>query len=151
MTQPPDLESDPHALHVCKRPMPVEVRFAFADGICQTLEGPVRYRRGDAILTGSHGERWPVQRDRFFDSYEPLPPTDAAKNGTYRKRPALVLALRLDCDLAVPVGWANDPLQAHPGDWLLRYTDGSHGVVNDAIFRETYQPAEGETRWPPRK
>jgi len=148
MSQPPDLTGDPRALRVRKRPMQVAVHLASADGVCQTLEGPVRYRSGDAILTGSRGEQWPVKRDSFLDSYEPVPPTAPATNGIYRKRPAPVLALRLDCALAVPVGLANDPLQARPGDWLLHYADGSHGVVNDAIFRETYQPADNETRWP---
>lgn len=149
MTAMPDLTTDPRALHVCKRPLPVQVFFAPADGVCQTLEGLVRYRRGDAVLTGTRGERWPVARDSFLSSYEPVPPTVSAHDGAYRKLPSRVLARRLDHPLAVPVGWQGDPLQARPGDWLLRYGDGDHGVVDDSIFRETYEPAPGETRWPP--
>ena len=148
MSEPPDLTADPRALYVRKRPLPVRVVFASVDGVCETLEGPVQYRRCDAILTGSRGEHWPVSRDSFLGSYEPLPPTSAGQDGSYRKRPLTVLALRLDRAMAVPVGWQNDPLQAHPGDWLLRYADGSHGVVNDAIFRDTYEPTEQERRWP---
>lgn len=145
----PDLASDPRTLHVCKRPLAVPVRFAPADGVCRTLEGPVGYRRGDAILTGAHGEHWPIARDSFLESYEPVLPTRSGQDGSYRKRSAPVLALRLDHPFVVPVGWQSDPLHGKPGDWVLRYTDGSHGVVNDAIFRETYEPAAQETRWPP--
>lgn len=145
----PDLAADSRTLVVRKRPLPVQVAFAPTDGVCETLEGPVRYRRRDAILTGSRGENWPVANDTFLDSYEVVAPTVPGHDGTYRKRPVRVLALRLDRALAVPVGWQDDPLQGHPGDWLLRYADGSHGVVDDAIFRETYEPAEQERRWPP--
>ena len=145
----PDLQTDPAVLQVRKRPVPVQVAFAVNDGVCETLEGAVRYRRGDAVLTGTRGEQWPVGRDSFLDSYAPVPPTAAGQDGTYRKLPVTVLALRVDSACDVPVGWQNDPLHARPGDWLLRYADGSYGVVNDAIFRETYEPAEQEQRWPP--
>lgn len=145
----PDLAADPRALHVRKRPLPVQVAFAPAGGVCMTLEGPVHYRRGDAILTGMRGESWPVSRDGFLGSYEPIPPTASGQDGVYRKLPAPALALRLAGALSVPVGWQHNPLQARRGDWLLRYADGSHGVVDDAIFRETYEPGEQEHRWPP--
>jgi hypothetical protein len=145
----PDIKADPRALRVRKRPEPLEVCFATADGVCETLEGPVRYRAGDAILTGIQGERWPVKRDLFLASYEPVPPTVAEDDGIYRKIPSEALALRLDRSVLVPVGWQDEPLQGRPGDWLLRYADGSNGVVQDEIFRGSYQPAEADTRWPP--
>ena len=47
------------------------------------------------------------------------------------------------------VGWQTDLLHGRVGDWLLRYEDGNSGVVRDDIFRATYAPAPGETRWPP--
>ncbi len=59
------------------------------------------------------------------------------------------MALRLDHAMAVLVGWQNDPLQGRPGDWLLRYEDGSHSVVRDEILRATYDPAPDEKPWPP--
>jgi hypothetical protein len=149
MTPLPDLTADPDALHVRKRPDPVRVDFAAADGVCQTLEGPVRYRQGDAILTGTRGEHWPVQRDLFLAGYTPDPPAQPGSDGFYRKQPSLVLALRLTQPMDVPVGWQDDPLSGRPGDWLLRYADASHSVVQDDIFRDTYEPADGETRWLP--
>ena len=149
MSMVPDLAGNPRALRVRKRPIPVRVAFAAADGVCETMEGPVHYRRGDAVLTGSRGESWPVARGSFLDSYEPVAGGVAGKDGCYRKLPVPVLALRLERSMAVPVGWQNDPLHARPGDWLLHYADGSYGVVNDAIFRETYEPAEPHQAWPP--
>jgi len=145
----PNLIADPRALRVCKRPIPVRVEFARADGVCETLEGPVRYRASDAILTGVKGERWPVRRDLFLSSYEPVSHTRAGENGRYRKAPSVAYALRLDDPRDVPVNWQNDPLHGRPGDWLLHYADGAYGVIQDSIFRESYAPAPGEARWPP--
>jgi hypothetical protein len=149
MSALPDMKADLRVLRVCKRPDPLQVVFATTDGVCETLEGPVRYRAGDAILTGLQGERWPIKRDLFLASYEPVLPTMAEDDGIYRKLPSEALALRLDRAVSVPVGWQDDPLEGRPGDWLLRYADGSYGVVQDEIFRKSYQQAEGETRWPP--
>jgi len=125
----------------------VPVAFAPADGVCQTLEGPVGMRAGDAVLTGVRGEQWPVQRHLFLASYAPEPPTEAGQDGLYRKIPSQTLALQLERPAAVPVGWQKDPLLGRAGDWLLRYADGSHGVVQDAIFRETYRPSD-DGDWP---
>jgi PGDYG protein len=145
----PDLAADPRALRVCKKPIPMQVEFATVEGICETLEGPVRFRAGDAILAGVQGERWPVRREAFLSSYEAVPPTRAGHNGVYRKVATPAYAMRLDRRRNVPVGWQNDPLQGEAGDWLLQHADGTRGVLRDQIFRESYDPAPGETRWPP--
>lgn len=140
----PDLSIRPEALRVVKHATPTPVEFAAGDGVCRTLEGPVSYHAGDAILTGVKGERWPVVRAHFDASYAPT-----GREGLYAKRPAVAFALRLQAPMEVIVGWRPDALNAKPGDWLLSYADGEHGVVRDDIFRETYGPAPGETRWPP--
>lgn len=134
----PDLAADPRALRVRKKPIAVKTEFAAKDGVCDTLEGPVRYRAGDALLTGIQGERWPVGRDVFLSSYEPIAPTRAGENGTYRKTAGTAYALRLEEPRDVPVGWQKDPLHGRPGDWLLHYADGSYGVLKDSVFRESY-------------
>lgn len=145
----PDLAAASHALRVSKKPIPVQVEFATDDGTCETLEGAVRFRAGDAILTGVRGEHWPVSRETFLASYQAVPPTQAGHNGAYRKGAVPAYAMRLDHRCDVPVGWQNDPLRGEPGDWLLQYADGSYGVLRHQIFRESYDPAPGETRWPP--
>jgi len=146
----PDLAADPRALRVCKKPLAVRAEFAAADGTCETLEGPVRYRAGDAILSGTRGERWPVDRATFRANYQPVPPTRAGEDGDYRKAPSLTFALRLDRPRDVPVGWQKDPLHGRAGDWLLQYSDGEYGIIREEIFRESYAPAADETRWPPK-
>ena len=57
--------------------------------------------------------------------------------------------MRRDRLREVPAGSLHDPLHGHPGDWLVQHADGTYGVVQDGIFRETYAPATGERRWPP--
>jgi hypothetical protein len=109
----------------------------------------VQYSAGDALLTGGHGEHWPVRRELFLSSYEPIAPTRAGENGRYRKLPAPAHALRLTDSFDIPASWQRETLHGRPGDWLLRYADGSFGIVQDAIFRETYAPGADETRWPP--
>jgi hypothetical protein len=143
-----DLDKNPHALRVCKKPVAVAVEFASAGGTYNTLEGEVHYEAGDALLTGIRGERWPVRRHLFRSSYEPVPPTRSGQNGRYRKLPAVAHALRLTQFFDIPVSWQRETLHGKPGDWLIRYSDGSFGIVQDEIFRETYEPAEGEGGWP---
>ena len=65
MSGAPDLRADPRALRVMKQPVAVKAVFASEDGVCKTLEGDVGFRAGDAILTGSAGESWPVGARRF--------------------------------------------------------------------------------------
>lgn len=139
MPTPPDLRTETRAFRVRKRPIAVNVVFAAVDGVVETLEGPVRHAAGDAILTGVRGEQWPVRQDAFAASYEPLPPNRSGQPGEYVKRWVNTLALRLRSAMTVPVGRHDDPLHGRPGDWLLQYEDGSHGVVCDEIFTVTYE------------
>ena len=139
MTNPPDLRTEALACRVRKLPVAVTVAFAAADGVVETLEGAVRHAAGDAILTGVHGERWPVRQEAFAASYDPVAPARPGQPGTYVKHPVTALALRLHTVMTVPVGRHDDPLRGRPGDWLLQYEDGSHGVVGDDIFRATYE------------
>ena len=53
-----------------KKKIEVEVEFAKEDGEIQTLEGVVSYKKGDAIITGIKGEKYPCRRDIFDESYE---------------------------------------------------------------------------------
>jgi hypothetical protein len=59
-----DLLTDPAAQRVVKDET-VAVQFAADDGELMSLEGPNRYTRGDALITGSTGDRWVVSRERF--------------------------------------------------------------------------------------
>ena len=61
----PDLSEDRAARRARKRAVVVQVEFAETDGTLSTQEGPVHYSTGDALLTGTEGERWSVARDTF--------------------------------------------------------------------------------------
>ena len=133
----PDLSMIAGAQRVLKRPVSVTVRFAKMDGICATLEGPVHYRAGDAILTGMVGETWPVERRKFDERYTSTDSATTGMNGEYVKKPLEVLALRLDKQIEIPMP-GGGLLKGEPGDWLLQYGASDYGVVRDDIFRATY-------------
>ena len=133
----PDLSATPLALRALKRPLPVRVCFAIADGICQTLEGPVGYRTGDAILTGVAGENWPVERDKFDERYVPAEGTTLGADGDYVKKPLIVFVLRLDASIEVRMP-SGGILRGRAGDWLLQYGPSDYGIAKDEIFRVTY-------------
>lgn len=135
-----DLAASPDATRWCKRAQQVQVEFARADGTLETLEGRVHYQTGDALLTGSTSERWPVRRAGFDERYSPTGATAPDTDGTYVKRPLPVLARRIVEAFAVrlPDGQV---LHGQPGDWLVQYAPGDQAVVADAIFRATYRAA----------
>lgn len=136
--QTPELNIDPRAVKVRKRPATVSVAFADTDGMLSTLEGKVAYRTGDAILTGVEGEHWPVRLPVFLASYSPAAALPG-QPGTYFKKPMDVLALQLTEELVVVVGWQDDLLHGNPGDWLLQYGPGDYGIVTPLIFAQTYE------------
>lgn len=153
-TLPLDLRTDPLARRAVRLPVSVLVEFAGAPGVLVTLEGPVSYQRGDALVTSDAGERWPVTREVFERSYEaeaadtagmpgPAPQSvesaGAIQAPRYRKRQMPVLARRMDHAFEVRVGSGQDPIRGQPGDWLLQYEPGRHGIVAAERFAQTYR------------
>lgn len=59
-------------MKVRKKPIILEAEFAEEPGTINTLEGDLHYSKGDAIITGTHGEKWPVRRLLFNETYEIL-------------------------------------------------------------------------------
>lgn len=136
---PPPALPNRQGVTVRKKALPVQVSFAGAPGTLDTLEGPVRYEAGAALLTAQAGDRWPVERHRFDETYEPLEGTEPGADGHYRKRPLQVLAWRLEMPTCVPVGHAGDCLIGKAGDWLVQYGPDDFGIVGAAIFEATYE------------
>ena len=134
-----DLSADPAALRARKCPVQVAVEFATADGTLKTREGPVQYRRGDALLTGIEGERWPVTRRTFEASYEPVAPLRPGKPGHYRKQPQVVWAKPMREPFTVTRDQGRGVLRGQAGDWLVQYAPGDQGVVGAAVFAQTYE------------
>jgi hypothetical protein len=134
-----DLRQHPQAVVVQKLPIPVSVRFALSDGVCETLEGDVAYKEGAAIMTGVSGEHWPIERYKFEASYDAIAPTQLGQDGWYFKKPIRVLAWQLTEPMQVTVGWKDSPLNGKIGDWLLQYADNDYGIVSGDIFLKSYQ------------
>jgi hypothetical protein len=134
----PDLRTDSGACWVTKDEV-VAVRFAVLPGQLQSAVGLNRYAAGDALLTGSTGDRWCVSRDRFDAKYLPEAPTLRGQDGRYRNRPVPILAKRMTVEFIVARSAGGDLLRGSAGDWLVQYAPGDHGVVAAKRFASVYR------------
>ena len=134
----PDLAADRSACWVVKDEV-VSVEFADAPGELDSAVGRNRYAAGDALLTGSTGDRWCVSRDRFDAKYQPEAPLSPGEPGRYRNRPVLVLAKRMSVAFTVERSAGGDLLRGKAGDWLVQYAPGDHGIVAAARFDRVYR------------
>jgi hypothetical protein len=135
-----NLETDPEARRYSKRRDVVDVEIAGQGGALDTLEGQVTYRRGDALITGVAGERWPVERTRFDATYGAEAPTKQGQSGRYRRRQNEVLARQISSSFET-VTASGATLRGQPGDWLVQYENGDQSVVRQNIFAQTYLQA----------
>ncbi len=133
-----DLRTDPAAAWFVKEEI-VAVRFAAADGELISREGPNRYRQGDALITGSTGDRWSVSRERFDGKYQPLPPLQHGEDGRYQARPLPVLARQVTEPFTVSRSAGGDLLRGVAMDWLLQYAPGDYGLIENARFQQVYR------------
>jgi hypothetical protein len=138
MLENPALAADRAACWVVKDEV-VRVEFAAAAGVLESAVGLNRYAVGDALLTGSTGDRWCVSRDRFDAKYRPEPPTLPGQGGSYRNRPVAVLAKRMTVAFAIARSAGGDVLRGDAGDWVLQYAPGDHGVVAQQRFDRVYR------------
>jgi hypothetical protein len=135
-----DLTRDASATPYVKHEI-VEVAFAALAGELVSREGPNRYAAGDALITGSTGDRWSVSRDRFDAKYLPLEPLRHGEDGRYQARPVPVLARQMDAAFSVERSTGGDLLRGAAQDWLLQYAPGDYGIVENARFQAVYRPA----------
>ena len=134
------LQNQPGRIRARKRAILVQVRFCSSDTQVETLEGRVAAEAGDAIVTGSQGEQWPVRLARFDEKYRAL--AQPGVDGTYQTLPIEVLALTVAAEFTVILSDGESCLHGNAGDWLIDYGDGSLGIVNPAIFNATYEIME---------
>ncbi|HEY4446387.1 MAG TPA: PGDYG domain-containing protein [Steroidobacteraceae bacterium] len=134
----PDLTADSAAFWVVKDEV-VAVEFAAAAGFLESAVGLNRYAAGDALLTGSTGDRWCVSRDRFDAKYQPEAATPPGQGVRYRNRPISVLAKRMSVEFTVERSAGGDLLRGSAGDWLVQYAPGDHGIVAAARFDSVYR------------
>jgi hypothetical protein len=134
----PDLSVDGAACRAVKDET-VSVEFAAVPGVLESAVGPNRYQAGDALLTGSTGDRWCVSRDRFDAKYRPEGQITPGEPGRYRNRPVAILAKRMAVAFAVERSAGGDRLRGEAGDWLVQYAPGDHGIVAAARFERVYR------------
>lgn len=137
-----DIRQLPGWCVVVKKSIPVQVRFAAQAGTLHTLEGPVPYVAGDALLQGPQQEMWPVAYDYFSKVYAPASGQPMGQPGAYCKQPTPVAALHMAEPFSVSTV-QGAVLQGKPGDWLVQYAPGHYGIVGGGIFAETYDVIEG--------
>ena len=79
----PDLTTD-HLARAAVKDETVTVEFAAASGALVSAVGPNNYRAGDALITGSTGDRWCVCAERWLEAYQAgrvwFGPTDPESN-----------------------------------------------------------------------
>jgi PGDYG protein len=117
----------------------VEVEFARDDGSLQSREGKNSYSIGDALITGSTGDRWSVTRDRFDAKYTAIAPGRPGENGRYVNIPQPILAQQMLQSFSIERQAGGDIIHGKAGDWLLQYAPGDYGIVEASKFAKVYQ------------
>lgn len=129
-----------------RRPLEFRVRFASVSGCKETLEGIVDYMAGDALVTGTVGETWPVSRKRFEKTYVPRGDLQMGRDGLYVRTTRIVMVRRLDQAVSVPLTDQRGYLAGRPGDWLVQYGPGDFAVVAGKLFHDTYELLDEQGR-----
>lgn len=62
----------------------------------------------------------------------------------FEKKPAKVEAWRTKGNRHVNT--ADGPREAKPGQWIVEVSDGVYAIVDDADFREQYEPKDNEAK-----
>lgn len=139
----PDFTADPAVIRVVKNEV-VVVEFAADAGLLQSAVGPNHYAAGDAVLTGSTGDRWCVSRDRFDAKYRPCDGQEPGTNGRYRNIPVPVLAKQIHTAFCIARTPGGDVLHGDAGDWAVQYGPGDYGLVERTRFALVYVPLRTE-------
>ena len=117
----------------------VDVAFALTAGELISREGPNRFDGGDALITGSTGDRWSVSRSRFDARYAPVGAVIHGEDGRYQARPVPVLAKQMTEAFSLARCVGGDMLLGAAQDWLPQYGPGDYGIVEDARFQAVYR------------
>jgi hypothetical protein len=133
-----DLRDDAGAHWVVKDEV-VTVEFALAQGVLESTVGTNRYAPGDALLTGSTGDRWCVSRDRFDAKYRPEGAIQAGEAGRYRNAPQCIRGKQMAVAFSIARSTGGDVLRGAAGDWLVQYAPGDYGVVVRGRFEAIYR------------
>lgn len=98
----------------------------------ETREGPVLAQDGDAIITGSQGERYPVPSAVFGKTYRKVPDSLQCVR--------LAKIVKVTCEpvafeVTTPQGAV---LRGKAGDYRVEYAPGDQAVVSASVFHTLY-------------
>jgi hypothetical protein len=103
-------------------------------GTLDTLEGPVTYAKGDYIITGPKGERYPISPEKFRELK-----TDNG-DGTASPKKIVKLVKLADHNGEVVLKYNGSKLNYLKGeDYIVRHGADDYGVVKRDIFNQTYE------------
>lgn len=134
-----DIAQFPNSASYRRKPGLFAVEFAVREQVIATLEGPVLCREGDAIITGTAGERWPVPIEVFHSRYVARALTGDGESGQYQSLPRTVQAVQLSTPVKISLSAGRGQLAGSAGDWLVQHASGDCSVVREDIFRNTYE------------
>jgi hypothetical protein len=115
-----------------KKSVPEPFHIATHDGEIDTLEGPVKYKKGYYIITGPKGEQYPIPPEKFHEL------KDDNGDGTATPKKIIKVAKVADHSGTVDTSWGQK-LYYNPGDDIIvRHGKNDYGVVKKEIFDKTY-------------
>lgn len=107
---------------------------ADSDGTVDTLEGPVAYSKGDYIMTGPKGEKYPISPRKFNEL------KNDNGDGTASPKKIIKMVKLADHDGHVVLSYNGSKLEYKQGeDYIVRHGPNDYGVVKKDIFKQTYK------------
>lgn len=124
-------------MKVFKKPIPVKFQYILEPITVETLEGPVQAGPGQVLLTGPHDDKYPISKETFFAAYN----VDDLLGVAYKKK-IIVEAEQVFEPVEFTVSWSTCRLRGKPGDYVITGQDGSKWIVEENVFKDTYEIIE---------
>jgi PGDYG protein len=136
-----NLGCDNEATKWRRKALALSVEFAATKGVLTTLEGPVTFEAGDALITGTRGERWPVSAGQFHLLYESsVVDQRAHESGIFKRRQTTVYAKQIPFEFSVITDTASKArLFGKANDWLIQQPNLQLNIVASDIFPDLYE------------
>ena len=122
-----------------KKDIPVKFKIADSEGAIKTLEGLVKFKPGDVIMTGVKGEKWPMPKEKFDATYNVV----EGEENVATKKPQEVDAEVLEKETIVNTSWGAE-LTGKPGDYLITASKDDSWIVDKEVFEKSYDEIEDD-------
>lgn len=103
----------------------------------KTLEGKLEISKGDYIITGVKGERYPIKPDIFRESYEPV---DDGEIDTTKELLKRVFYAYLRFDRAINT----KPINREELDIAYTWLDAVMAEIREVVLDETYKKSRSD-------